>query len=187
MKMKGTDNMMANGHVVAALVSPDGRHSVVAEGHNTLLYRCADAVARLFAGESAYRPTTIGFVCATEADKGSAFAFPDPDDPRTTKTQAELVGSGLYVKDVQVEPAYAFSATPPTEEELEDNPHAVSHYQGNKVTFRAMTVDNDETEYVYGFLLKDAAGRVLAVKKFDKAVERTEGFAMAASWTVTFN
>lgn len=170
--MKGTDSMMANGHVVAALVSPGGRCSVVAEGHNTLLYRCADAVAHLFAGEFAYRPTTIGFVCAEESDKGSAFAFTASD--RTTKTQAELVGSGLSVKDVQVEPAYSFSA-------------ATSHYQGNKVTFRAMTVDNAEAEYVYGFLLKDAAGRVLAVKKFDEAVERTAGFAMAASWTVTFN
>ena len=86
-----------------------------------------------------------------------------------------------------MEPAYSFSATPPTAEELEDDPDAVSHYQGNKVTFRAMTVDNAAAEYVYGFLLKDVAGRVLAVKKFDSAVERTAGFAMAASWTVTFN
>lgn len=171
--MKGMDSMMANGHVVAALVSPDGRHSVVAEGHNTLLYRCADAVARLFAGESAYRPTTIGFVCAEGSGQSSAFTFEASD--RTTKTQNDLVKSGLSVKDVQVEPAYSFSA-------------ATSHYQGNKITFRAMTVDNDEAaEWVYGFLLKDAAGRVLAVKKFDEAVERTKGYAMAASWTVTFN
>ena len=183
--MDGTDSMMANGHVVAALVSPDGRRRVVAEGHNTLLYRCADAVARLFAGESAYRPATIGFVCAAESDKGSAFTFTASD--RTTKTQAELVGSGLSVKDVQVEPAYSFSATPPTAEELEDDPDAVSHYQGNKVTFKVMTIDNAAAEYVYGFLLKDAAGRVLAVRKFSSAVKRTAGFAMAASWTVTFN
>ncbi len=170
--MKGTDNMMANGHVVAALVSPDGRHSVVAEGHNTLLYRCADAVAHLFAGESAYRPTTIGFVCAAGKDKSLSFTASD----RTTMTQSELVPaeSGLSVKDVPIEPAYSFSAS-------------TSHYQGNKVTFRAMTVDNKEAEYVYGFLLKDAAGRVLAVKKFDEAVERADGYAMAASWTVTFN
>lgn len=170
--MDGKDSMMANGHVVAALVSPDGQRRVVAEGHNTLLYRCADAVARLFAGESAYRPTTIGFVCAAESDKGSAFTFTVSD--RTTKTQAELVGSGLSVKDVRVEPGYALTASS-------------ANYGGNKVTFRAMTVDNADNEFIYGFLLKDAAGRVLAVKKFDSAVERTAGFAMAASWTVTFN
>lgn len=183
--MEGMDSMMANGHVVAALVSPDGRRSVVAEGHNTLLYRCADAVARLFAGESAYRPTTIGFVCAASNDKDEDFIFEASD--RTTKTQGDLVKNGLSVKDVQVEPAYSFSTTPPTAAELEEDPEATSHYQGNKVTFRAMTVDNDSAEFVYGFLLKDAAGRVLAVKKFGEAVRRTEDYAMAASWTVTFN
>ena len=183
--MDGMDSMMANGHVVAALVSPDGRRRVVAEGRNTLLYRCADAVARLFAGESAYRPTTIGFVCAAGSGEDENFNFTASD--RTTKTQDDLVKGGLSVKDVQVEPAYSFSATPPTAEELVANPAATSHYQGNKVTFRAMTVDNAAAEFVYGFLLKDAAGRVLAVKKFDSAVERTAGFAMAASWTVTFN
>lgn len=179
------DKIFAKGHVEAALVAPDGSRHAVAGGANTLLYWCADAVARLFAGEQAYRPSVIGFVCAGSDGAGNDFTFTAGD--RTTKTEAELVRSGLTVVDVPIETGYKFAAEPPTAEELAEDPDAKSHYAGNKVSFHAMTVDNAESEYVYGFLLKDAAGHVLAVKKLATPVRRAAEYAMAATWTIQFN
>jgi len=178
------DSIKSHGHVEVAVVAPDGTRSIVDSGHNTLLYGCADAVARLFAGEASYRPTTIGFVKAHDSGLGAAF---DVTDGRKTKTQAELVGSALTVEDVPIESGYRFDATPPTSAEIAADPDATSHYSGNKVTFRAMTQDNTGSAYIYGFLLKDAAGRVLAVKKLTTAVQRTSSYAIAAAWTVEFD
>ena len=55
------------------------------------------------------------------------------------------------------------------------------------MTFSASKPGPEGTDYVYGVLLKDAAGRVLAVKKFDECVVQNSGYAFAAEWTVTFN
>lgn len=156
------DSITAHGHVEASLVAPDGTASVVESGHNTLLYRCADAVARLFAGEAAYRPAKIGFVTSD---------FSLATDARGT-SPATL--AGLSAEDVPIETGYSFSTADGAK------------YGGNKVTFRAMTTESTAVT-IYGFLLKDADGRVLAVKKLDSPVARQSGYAMAASWSVQFN
>lgn len=157
------DSITAQGHVEASLVAPDGTVRVVECGHNTILYRCADAVARLFAGEAAYRPAKIGFVTA---DFSLAVADARGTSPSTL--------AQLNAEDVPLETGYSFATADSAK------------YANNKVTFRAMTT-NSTTVTIYGFLLKDADGRVLAVKKLGSPVARQDGFVMAISWTVQFS
>lgn len=156
------DSITAHGYVEASLIAPDGTSRVVECGHNTVLYRCADAVARLFAGEAAYRPAKIGFVTAD---------FSLATDARGTSpgTLAQL-----SAEDVPLETGYSFATADGAK------------YANNKVTFRAMTTESTAVT-IYGFLLKDADGRVLAVKKLDSPVARQDGFVVATSWTVQFS
>lgn len=162
------DKMTAYGHVDAYLVSPDGGARLVSAGHNTLMYACADAVARLFSGDSSARPTTIGFVTGATNDLAAEFAFSGERD----KTQDDVVSSKLTVEDVTISPNPTFAAD--------------AGYSGNKVTLSALHAAGDSTTYVYGFLLKDAKGNLLAVRKLDTVITHTTGFGVAASWTVTF-
>lgn len=159
------------GHVDAYLVSPDGVGRLVSAGHNTLMYACADAVARLFSGDGSARPTTIGFVHGASAGLGTAFAFGGESAERG-KTQTDIVGAGLAVDDVSVSPNPAFAAD--------------AGYGGNKVTLSALRSAKDSTTYIYGFLLKDADGNVLAVRRLDSPITHSPGFGVTASWTVTF-
>ena len=159
------------GHVDAFLVSPAGRREQVVCGANTLLYSCADAVARVFGGMPGYRPVTIGFVYGPERNLDVDFAFTAGD--RTTHTQRELVGSGLQVYDQYIEQNRRFAAKGP-------------EYTGNVVTFNASKPDTGGASFVYGVLLKDAAGNVLAVKRFDSCVAQPAGYAFAAEWSVVF-
>lgn len=165
------DKITASGRVEAFLTGPDGRSRRVATGSNTLLFTCADAVARLFGGFVDHRPTTIGFVYGDSDSLGSAFMFTQGD--RTPRSQDEVVGTGLGVYDQYIEQNKRFAAGSP-------------EYTGNVVTFSASRPDSGTAVYIYGVLLKDAAGNVLAVKKFDECVKQNPGYAFAASWAVTF-
>lgn len=165
------DRITAHGRVDARLVSPAGGSRLVSAGHNTIMHACADAVARLFSGDASARPAKIGFVVGATDGLGTAFAFAGGDDERG-KSQDDIVGDGLSVTDVAISPNPLFSAD--------------DGYSGNKVTLSALLGAADSTEYVYGFLLKDAGGGVLAVRKLDSAITHTTGYGVAASWTVTF-
>lgn len=164
------DKMTAQGHVDAYLVSPDGGARLVSAGHNTIMYACADAVARLFSGDSSARPTTIGFVVGESNSLSEAFLFTEGE---RGKTQGDVVGTGLSVTDVAISPNPTFAAD------------EGSGYKGNKVTLGAL-LPSGTLAYVYGFLLKDAKGNVLAVRRLDSYITRTTRFGIAASWTVTF-
>lgn len=166
------NNITATGRVDAFTVSPDGHRSHVVHGSNTLLFSCADAVAHVFAGLPSYIPAKIGFVYGDADNLSANFAFTQGD--RETRTQAEIVGTGLQVYDQNIDQNRRFSAS------SED-------YEGNVVTFRASKPGSDGVDYVYGVLLKDASGNVLAVKKFDECVVQNSGYAFAAEWAVTFN
>lgn len=164
-------HITARGHVDAFLVAPDGRREKVAHGSNTLLFGCADAVAGIFGGLSGHRPVTIGFVYGAERGLDAGFMFSQGD--RATRTQRELVGSELHVYDQYIDQNRRFSASGPG-------------YKGNVVTFNASKPDTGGASYVYGLLLKDASGNVLAAKRFDTCVAQPAGYAFAAAWSVTF-
>lgn len=160
-----------SGYVDAFIVAPDGTQEQVVSGANTLLYGCADAVAYLFAGAAEYRPTTIGFVTASTTGLGSNFHFTAGD--RKTLTEQDIVGDGLSVHNVPIGQNIKFAAT-------------ADEYKANQVLFGAMTTDNSSAAVIYGFILKDAQGRVLAVKKLANPQQRAAGYAMSATWSVTF-
>lgn len=172
------DHIIARGHVDAFLVSPDGAVREVVCGHNTLSYACADVVARLFAGLVDQKPSTVAFVYAGDATKATSF-HPLTDADRG-KTQAQIVGTGLNVHEVAISPNPSFTSS------------NASRYSGNTVTFRATTTDNSVRTYIYGVILKDATGKVLATKQLIKdgtasdPIERPAGYALAVSWGVTF-
>ena len=164
-------HITARGHVDAFLVSPDGHAEQVVRGANTLLFNCADAVAGIFGGLSGYRPAVIGFVYGNDKDLAANFNFSVGD--RTAKTQAELVGTGLHVHDQYIDQNRHFEASAPG-------------YSGNVVSFSAAKPGTDAMSYVYGALLKDPSGRVLAVKRFDEPVVQNKSYALSVSWSVTF-
>lgn len=164
------DQISARGQVEVELVAPDGVRTPVSCGHNTLSYRCSDAVARLFAGQLAVRPAKIAFVLED-------FEL-DSEDAR----RQETIGEGKAVEDVALDPNPAFSASDATAE----HPEGVE-YRGNVVRFTAMTVDNAAAKTVYGFLLKAEDGTVLAARKLGTTVQKPQNYALSASWSVTFN
>jgi len=164
------DSITMRGHVDTFLVSPDGERRHVQEGCNTVSYACADAAARLFAGRGG-GPRTVGFVYGTANDLASGFQFADGDRDRT---EADIVDTGvLSVANVPVDPNPGVSASD-------------GNYGGNVVTFRATTVDNTAKWFVYGYLLKDADGNVLAVRKLPSVVTKSAGYALAVSWAIKF-
>ena len=165
------ENITASGRVDAFLVSPSGDREPVVHGRNTLLFSCADAVANIFGGFSGYRPTVVGFIYGASDDLGANFSF--SVDDRASKTQEELVGSGLLVHDQYIDNNRHLEASAPG-------------YASNAVTFNATKPGTDARSYVYGALLKDSSGRVLAVKRFDRCVVQNANYALALSWTVTF-
>lgn len=158
------------GYVSVAAVGPGGARSMVSAGHNTVLYACADAMARVFAGDSSACPHTVVFVHGAD-DLGSAFHF---DGTRTAKTQGDIVGTGLSVHEVTIA----------------DNPKRSASgddYAGNIVTFGATSAPDLGETTVYGLLLKAADGTVLAVRKFDPPTATTKGYALSVSWSLTFS
>lgn len=179
------DIMTASGHVDAFIVGPDGSRRKVAEGKNTLLYRCADAVAHMFAGSVDYVPATIGVVCSSDLSANHMAGFNFTDGNRTTLGEEDIVlpGNQLTVHDIPIGQNKQFSATTPSVTPTVTG----GGYSGNKITLGAVTTDNGSAEDVYGFLLKDASGRVLAVKKLSAKVRRAANYAIAVSWAVTFN
>ena len=156
------EQMSSRGHVDVVLVSPDGGRQFVDGGHNTLSYGCADAVARLFAGEVGRRPAQIVFMLGD-------FSL-SADDPRV---QGDI-GIGVTQEPVSVDPNPKFSPSS-------------DKYVGNIVTFSAMTVDNAAEKTVYGFLLKDATGRTPAARKLDAPITKPANYALSATWAVTFS
>jgi len=159
------------GCVDASLIAPDGRVERVVHGANTLLFNCADAVAGLFGGLFVNRPAIVGFVHAPDESRAASFDF--TADDRTAKTQEELVGTGLQVHDQYIDNNRRYEASGP-------------EYSGNVVTFSAARPGIDVASYVYGVLLKDASGKVLAVKRFPEPVVQNAGYAFSVSWAVTF-
>ena len=167
------DQMRASGSVSVELIANDRTRSAVCVGSNTLSFRCADAVASLFAGRRDGLPSVVAFVCGETGDLGASFQFEQGDRGRD---QRAIVGTGLLVEDVRINPSPAISSS-------------ADEYTGNRVTFSAITTDNTRAKYVYGFLLKDGNGpdaRVLAVKKLAAPTMKPENYAMSMSWAVTF-
>lgn len=158
------------GYVSVAAVGPSGVRSVVSEGHNTVLYACADAMVRVFSGDGSARPHTVVFVHGAPGN-GSAFHF---DGTRTAKTQGDIVGTGLSAHEVTIA----------------DNPKRSASgddYAGNIVTFGATTTPALGATTVYGLLLKAADGTVLAVRKFDPPKAKSADYALSVSWSLTFS
>jgi len=169
------EEMTASGQVEAVLVSPDGVRTSVETGKNTLSYRCAGAMAHLFAGQTAYLPSKIGFVTGPS---DVTFNFTEG-----TRGQDTVGTTGLTVVDVAIDPNPSFAAV---DTGTSPNVVAASNYlDGNRVAFKATYVSNEST-YVHGFILKGKDDKVLAVRKLATKAQKPASFAMAVSWAVTF-
>ena len=158
-----------SGHVRASIIAPDGKVVPLVSGRNTVSSRCADAAARMFAGDMSMRPSRIVFAYDTSS---SSLTFNFSAGERN-KTRDEILGSSL---SAEVAP-------------IADNPSlgvSGDEYTGNVVTFGA-SARSDRSMYVYGVIMEDSNGNVLAVKKFDSAVALPVGYALAVSWQITFN
>lgn len=164
------ESIAIRGHVDTFLVSPENVSTHILEGNNTVSYACADAAARLFAGRDG-RPRTVAFVYAESSGLESSFGFTAGE---RDKTQEDIVGSGLSVANVAIDPNPSLSLS------------EAGKYAGNVATFHAVTTENSAPVYVYGYLLKDGEGRVLAVRKLESAVSKPAGYALAVSWAITF-
>lgn len=161
---------VASGHVDVLSVGPDGTARPVSSGRNTVSYMCADAMARLFVGDGTARPRTVVFVHGDDGLGGSFHFSPGDRD----KGQADIVGGSLSVHEVPVA----------------DNPKRTASgpdYTGNVVTFGATSTAELGETTVYGLLLKAVDGTVLAVRKFDTAVSKADGYALSVSWSITFS
>lgn len=166
------EGITMKGRVDSFLVSPDGGRTLVQPGSNTVSYACADVVAELFAGRGG-GPDKIMFAYSTSAGQESKFSF-------TTGTRAQkrkdIVKSGLSVSGVPIDanPALAPSA-------------AGGAYAGNVVQLRAtMMAPTGDDVYVYGYLLEDAEGRVLATRKLSSGLLKPAGYGLAVTWSITF-
>lgn len=163
------DDITMRGHVDAFLVAPDGKRTPAQAGANTVSYACAEAVARLFAGQGG-GPTRVVFAHADTTDKTFNFVSGDRD-----KAESDILGTDLQAASVAIDASPSISASD------------ASKYKtgGNVVTLRA-TMSSDAAFYIYGYMLEDAAGHVLAVRKLDNPVQKPEGYAFAVSWAITF-
>lgn len=159
------------GHVDTFLVAPDGREEPVACGSNTVSYACADAAAGLFAGRDR-APKTLGFVYSVSTGKMGSFLFNVGDREKVTEDDV-ISKPTLSVLDVPIDPNPVVSSSDPEK------------YAGNVTTFRATTGASGKV-YIYGYILKDADNRVLAVRKLSSAVEKPANYAIAVAWAITF-
>lgn len=167
-----TQTIGMSGRVDAVLVAPDGTETPVESGRNTVLYVCADAVARMFVGDQAMRPRNIVFAYATANNIEGAFNFTPGE--RDNRSRASIVGSNVSTSVVAVADNPRLSSSDATK------------YTGNAATFSASsTIKKDR--YTYGLILEAGDGTVLAVKKFDKPVHCPYEYTMAVSWTITFS
>jgi len=164
------EDITMKGNVETFLVSPDGERVPVQQGSNTVSYACADAVARLFAGRGG-GPTRIAFVYAVGNNKIGSFLFTAGE---RNKKESDIVGSGLSVVEAPVDPSPSVSPSDDT-----------GDYEGNKVELRA-TAYSSTAVYIYGYLLKDAAGNVLAVRKLASPIQKPKDYGLSVSWSITF-
>lgn len=167
------DNISIKGHVDTFLVSPDGSRVRANEGSNTVSYACAELAAQLFAGRGG-GPSKIAMAYSTQTGKSSGFVF----DSSRVQDAASIVpaGGGLSLQEVDIDPNPVVATS-------DADKYATG---GNAVTFRAMLASNIRV-YVYGYLLMDAQGRVLAARKLGTAgIEKPANYGLSVSWTVTF-
>ena len=168
------DNIVIKGHVDTVLVAPDGSRIPVNDGSNTVSYACAELAAQLFAGRGG-GPAKLVMAYSTQADKESGFNFVSGS---RTQTRASIIPAdgGLQAAEVALEPN-------PVVAPSDSNKYTTG---GNAVTFRAMLASNTKV-YVYGYLLEDADGRVLAARSLGTGrIEKPGGYGLSVSWTITF-
>lgn len=163
----------AHGYVESHLIGA-GVDRVVDSGHNTLSYDCANTIASLFSGSRASVPAKVVF--ATHSRSTSTdFHFDEGREQR----EADIIGSDMTKDIVALDTNPKITPCVPPEGDVP--------YVGSKVTFTAMTSNNEPLQYVYGYLLEDADGKVLATRKLDQPVGKPKGYAMQIAWTITFN
>jgi hypothetical protein len=107
---------------------------------NQLSYSCADAIARVMAGDSSWRPTHIGFIYGTEADPAALASATSRD-----QTWADI-GTNLAEIDGNIQVS-ELSRPPFTR--ADSGPVEGASYQGNSVVFSAATQSG--VGGVYGF------------------------------------
>ena len=161
------DGVAIKGHVDTLLISPDGVETRVDGGSNTVSYACADAVARLFAGRGG-GPKRIVFACGSSS-LGDPFNL---EDSQRSQDRATILGSDLTGYDVDIEP------NPITDK-------SGDAYAGNVVRLRA-TLTTSSSTYIYGYLLEDAAGNVLAARRLSTKISKPAGYGISALWSITF-
>jgi len=166
------EGITMKGHVDSFLVSPDGERTLVQPGPNTVSYACADVVAGLFAGRGG-GPARIVFAYSASTKQESKFNFTAQSRAQKRK---DIVKSGLSASGVAIDanPSLAPST-------------AGGEYAGNVVQLRAtMMAPTGDDVYVYGYLLEDAEGRVLATRKLSSGLLKPAGYGLAVTWSITF-
>ena len=165
------DNISIKGHVDTVLVAPDGSRIPVNDGSNTVSYACAELAARLFAGRGG-GPAKLVMAYSTSDGKTSDFVF---SGSRTQKRSSIICG-GLEAAEVALEPNPAVTSS-------DSSKYTTG---GNAVTFRGMLASSNKV-YVYGYLLEDADGRVLAARSLGTGrIEKPKDYGLSVSWTITF-
>ena len=165
------EGIAMKGHVDSFLVSPGGERTPVQPGSNTVSYACADVVAGLFAGRGG-GPAKIAFAYSASAGQQSAFNFTTGS---RDQQHSSIVTPDLSVAEVPIDANPSLSAST-----------ASGEYAGNVVQLRATMTDPAEAVYVYGYLLKDAAGRVLATRKLDRGLSKPANYGLSVTWSITF-
>ena len=162
------------GHVDTFMVAPDGSRTLVQPGSNTVLFKCADAVARLFAGRGG-GPAAVVFVHDSSFDTTvGAGASPRSWQPSAAMAAAMATDTASSVTRVPLDPNPSVSTS------------SADTYAGNVVTLRA-TLTGDSEKSVYGYMLTDADNNVLAVRKLNSSVSKPANYALAVSWDITFS
>lgn len=167
------DNISIKGHVDTVLVAPDGSRTPVNDGSNTVSYACAELAARLFAGRGG-GPAKLVMAYSASTGKESGFNFTG----LRTQTRDGIItpGGGLLAAEVALEPDPVVASS-------DSSKYTTG---GNAVTFRAMLTSSN-TVYVYGYLLEDADGHVLAARSLGTGrIEKPGGYGLSVSWTITF-
>jgi len=174
-----------SGHVDVHVITPAGDVVPESSGSNTTLYACADAVARMCAGDDRARPAKIVIAYNKQGAKGQ---FNYTANIRTSVTVADVVTNGMSTYEVDVTGSGKLSAA-----------EGQSNYHGNTVTLSGVTgddfnalnlakVDGDDVNTgIHGYLLVAADGTVLAVRKPNNRTTKSAGYGMLVSWKLTFN
>lgn len=118
--------------------------------HNTLSYSAADAVAAAYGGDPSLSPRFIGFVYGQSASPTEIATVSDRD-MRWADVKAEMkkIGGNILVCRFISPPEVSVNPSSEDSNDLSDSNDGASVYEGNAVTFRAVTRSGAAGTYAF--------------------------------------